>query len=104
MKKTFISLFILLFCALLASASFETMLKGYQVVTEINGSECGEMPEDSEEPLTEDNREGQDDETLKLKISYGLNHFRISKGNIFSSCLFNSSSHFPEIDSPPPQV
>ncbi|MBL7874171.1 MAG: hypothetical protein JNL53_00805 [Cyclobacteriaceae bacterium] len=104
MKKTFISLFVFLYCALLVSASFEAILKNYQVTTEIDWSQCSEIPEDSEEPSAEDNREWQDDETCKFKGSYSFHNFRTNKGNNFSLCLFTSGSHFPEIDSPPPQA
>ncbi len=84
-------------------ASMGTFLKSTKVISQIDWSECGEMPDGGEEPSSEDNRELEDDEIFKVSFSYNFSSPSSSKEENFSSFLFFGNSHFSEIDSPPPQ-
>ncbi len=79
------------------SLIFETSKKSAQ----IDWSECEEVPSDNEE-TTEDSREF--DENIKIDFSFGLQMIKSNSSKKATLCLNLIGFHFPEIDSPPPQV
>lgn len=102
MKKIVFSFIIVIYCMLVVSAKTTTWVKKIKVASAIDWSERGEMPEDSESGQ-EDNREPQDDETYRLNGVVIFYNLSLNEDYLQTSFLFFADSHFPEINSPPPQ-
>lgn len=103
MKKILFSFIIVIYCMLTFSASSYSLLKNSKQASTIDWSESGELPEGGEEQGQEDNRELQDDETYRVAVTFNLSNLSINQDCLQASFLCFASSHFPEIDSPPPQ-
>jgi len=88
---------------LVVSAKTTTWVKKIKVASAIDWSERGEMPEDSGESGQEDNREPQYDETYRLNGVVIFYNLSLNEDYLQTSFLFFADSHFPEINSPPPQ-
>ncbi len=101
MKKVLFLFVIAIFCVLLVSISTQTFAKS-KVTSGMDWSERIQTQEEEEEPAQDDNRDW-DDETYRFITLFNFNNFSFNQDKLNSPFFFFVSTHFPEIDSPPPQ-
>lgn len=103
MRKAFFSFFSVTYLLLILSASFGSLyLETSKKSVEVDWNTCEDVPGDTEEPVVEDSREF--DENILLDFSYGVRVKNPSSNKKPSAYLHSTGFHFPEIDSPPPQI
>jgi hypothetical protein len=102
MRKAFFSFLTITYVLLMLSASFGSLIfETSKKNAQIDWSECEEVPSDNEE-TTEDSREF--DENIRIDFSFGLQMIKPNSSKKTALCVNLNGFHFPEIDSPPPQV
>lgn len=101
MKKVLILFFIAIFCALMVSISTQTFAKS-KWTSSVDWSERIQTQEEEEESTQEDNRDWND-EPYRFITLFNFNNHSFHQDKLSSPFFLFVSTHFPEIDSPPPQ-